>query len=92
MLTPDRWCPRNKCMNIGTCQYSWDCKSIPIAEKSSWMERVEKNKLRQRLLARQEENSRLRAHRELSARIDTMLSAHDISLYEFTEWLKVTMK
>lgn len=86
------WCPRKLCRKARACNYAHSCKAmtseVAAAKQAEW----EVNKLRrEKIVAQEVREAQFRRERR-NHKINAMLEAHDLSLYELEEWVKDVQK
>ena len=82
------WCQRNKCQGSGKCQYVHNCKLMTIAEAEAAKAEWEFARARREDAEKQEAINDEMLRRNRNNRIEAMLDAHGLSLYDLEEWVK----
>lgn len=87
-VSDDFYCVRKECGKRRACAYMHNCKGMTGAQAVTAVADWEAASRRREEETARREHEAAMERRELSGRIEAMLAAHGISLYEFEDWLK----
>ena len=85
---PGLLCNRTLCRKHERCRYEHNCNAKTPSEWAVIRQRAKEIQKRQEILDAQEKRDNDLLRRDRSSKIETMLEAHGLSLYDLQEWVK----
>lgn len=82
------WCVRKQCNRFNSCQYIHNCKGMTLADSEIAVAQWEANRLIREEREAQEKLKEEMARRVRNNKIEAMLEAYNLSLYDLEEWVK----
>ncbi len=91
MLENGMWCPRHKCNKARVCQYSHNCKAMTPQEAAVKQAEWDRARKHRELITEQEKREEQRLRDDRRGRIEAMLEAHGLGLYDLELFIKEVM-